>query len=121
MYLFYQFSHFLVLDNWNYNWSGYGKKNYGGCSCGNSFIGGDGLQYGGQISSLIIIPLLLSSNVGGGDWCCLCFVSFPYANTFSNTVSIPEIIANAIKDVITIEFILPLVYQIFYIYFFKFQ
>jgi len=47
--------------------------------------------------------------------------SFPYANTFSNTVSLPAIIANAIKDVITIEFILPLVIKLFNIYFFKFQ
>ena len=37
---------------------------YGGCSCGNSCIGGGGLQYGGQISSLIIMSSLLLSNVG---------------------------------------------------------
>ena len=74
-------------------------------------MGGGGLQYGGQISSLIIIPLLLSSDVDG-DWSCLCSASSPCPNTFSNTVSIQEIIAIAIKDVITIEFLLPLVYQI---------
>ena len=37
---------------------------YGDCSCGNSCIGGGGLQYGGQISSLIIMSSLLLSNVG---------------------------------------------------------
>ena len=89
---------------------------YGDCSCGNSCIGGGGLQYGGQISSLIIMPSLLSSNVGDVEWFCFCSVSSLCANTFSNTVSIPANIANTIKDVITIEFyfefILTLVYQI---------
>ena len=75
------------------------------CSCGNSWIGGGGLQYGGQISSLIIMPSLLSYNAGdGGDSSFLCYGFSPCANTFSNTVGIPEIIANTIKDVITIEF-----------------
>ena len=43
-------------------------------------------------------------------------------NTFSNTVSIPLIIAKAIKDVNTIKFkieiIIPLVYPIIYYIFF---
>ncbi len=86
----------------------------GDCSYGNSCIGGGGLQYGGQISSLIIMSSL-SSNVGGNGDDGLCFAS-SCSNTFSNTVGIPEIIANTIKDVWTIKFkneiILSLVYQI---------
>jgi hypothetical protein len=64
------------------------------------------------------MPMLLSSYNVGGDWFCLYSASFsPCANTFSNTVCIPAaIIANTIKDIITIEFnfefILPLVYPI---------
>ena len=89
---------------------------YGDCSCGNSRIGGGGLQYGGQISSLIIMSSLLLSNVGcsgGDDWL---GSTSSCANTFSNTIDIPEIIANTIKDVYTIKFknetIISLVYQI---------
>ena len=40
---------------------------YDVCSFGIPCIGGGGLQYGGQISSLIIMPSLLSSNVGDVD------------------------------------------------------
>jgi hypothetical protein len=88
---------------------------YGDCSCGNSRIGGGGLQYGGQISSLIILSSLLLSNIGYNGDDGLCSTS-SCANTFSNTVNIPEIIANTIKDVYTIKFkneiIVYFVYQI---------
>jgi hypothetical protein len=80
---------------------------YGGCSYGNSCLGGGGLQYGSQISSLIIVPSLFSSNVGdnGGDSSCLCSASSHCANKFSNTDGIPAaIITNTIKDVNTIKF-----------------
>jgi hypothetical protein len=47
---------------------------------------------------------------------------FSGANTFSNTVDIPEIIANTIKDVYTIKFkseiIISLIYRIIYYLFF---
>ena len=75
---------------------------YGGCSCGNSCIGG-GLQYGGQISSLIIMPSLLSSNVGGSVDDGLCSKSF-CANTFSNGVGIPTIMVKTRNDVNSIKF-----------------
>ena len=75
---------------------------YGDCFCGNSCIGGGGLQYGGQISSLIIIPLLLSSNVGGSGNDVLCSAS-SCANKFSNAVGIPIIVAKARNGINTLN------------------
>ena len=108
---------FLIVISW---WSCIVV--YGDCSCGNSCIGGGGLQFGGQISSLIIMSSLLSSNVGdgGGDWSCLCSAFSPCSKTFSNTIGMAVISKyNKIRNYYWIDTVFSL--SIYLISIFKFQ